>query len=152
MAANTSPIYTRTPDVQSLNANIMGSVANTSQDGTSTTTSMYSLFQSDATEGGFVQKVTLRAVGSPAATVARLYVNTTTGSLTIGTSNTTATTFLFMETALPAVTLSQTAATQPIDLPINLALPAGFRLLMSFGTSTGAAGTGYVGVAWAGKY
>lgn len=152
MAANTDPIYTRTADIQSLNGAVAGPTANTGQDGTSSATSMYSVAQADTTEGGFFQKIVARAVGSPAATVLRIYVCTVTGALTIGTSNTAANTFLLYEVALPAVTLSQTAATQPIEIPLNLALPAGYRLLASFGTSTGASGTGYVLTAIGGKY
>jgi hypothetical protein len=152
MPANTDPIYSRLGDIQSLNGAVAGPTANTAQDGTSSATSMYSVFQADATNGGYVYGVNFASAGSPAATVGRIYVCTVTGALTIGTSNTAANTFLFKEVTLPIVALSQTAAGQDIFVPINLALPAGYRILVSFGTSTGAAGTGYVVTAVAGKY
>jgi hypothetical protein len=151
MAANTDPIFTRTADVQ-IGGAVIGPTANTAQDGTSSSTSMYALFQADATEGGYVQRVTVKAVGSPAATVMRLYLSTITGSLTMGTTNTVANTSLIGEMTLPAITLSQTAATPQFEWPINMAFPPGYRLLASFGTSTGAAGTGYICNVIAGKY
>lgn len=151
MAANTDPIFTRAPDIQ-ISDSVIGPVANTNLDGTSSSTSMYVLFQADTVEGGFVQKVILKAVGSPAATVARLYLCTVTGALTIGTTNTAANTRLISEASLPAITLSQTAATPQFEIPLNFAMPAGYRLLMSFGTSTGSAGTGYSVSVVAGKY
>lgn len=151
MAANTDPIFTRAPDFQFADA-VIGPVANTNLDGTSSSTSMYALAQADTVEGGFVQKVILKAVGSPAATVARLFVCSVTGALTMGTSNTAANTRLICEQTLPAITVSQTGASPQFEIPVNFALPAGYRLLMSFGTSTGSAGTGYSASVVLGKY
>ncbi len=149
MAANTLPVFTRTPDVQ-LGGAVLGPSANTAQDGTGA--NITSIFQADASEGGYVEQVVLSAVGSPAATVARVFVCSATGAFTPGTTNTAANTSLFAEATLPAVTLSQTAATMKINIPLNLPLPPGFRLLLSFGTSTGASGTGYAVTTVAGKY
>ena len=149
MAANASPIYTRQGDIQ-LGAAVLGPSANTSLDGTGA--NITSIFQADATEGGFVKSVRLKAVGSPAATVARIFVCTETGAFTPGTSNTAANTSLLAEIALPAITVSQTAATPDFEVPLNIALPPGYRLLLAFGTSTGAAGTGYAVATLGGKY
>lgn len=154
MALNTSPIYTGTPDIQfsgALNSGtIIGPSANTAQDGTGT--NVFPVFQADATNGGFVQKIIVRAVGSPAATVMRVFVCNVTGAFTANTSNTATTSGLLQEAALAAVTLSQTAASPPVEIPVNLALPAGWRLFVTFGTSTGSAGTGYSVVSVGGKY
>lgn len=151
MPANTSPIFTRAADIQLANA-VLGPTANTALDGTSSATSSAIIFQSDTTEGGFVQKVILKSVGSPAATVARIFVCSVTGAFTMGTSNTAANTRLVAESTLPAITVSQTAASPQFEIPLNFALPAGWRLLISFGTSTGAAGTGYSVTVVGGKY
>lgn len=151
MVANTDPIFTRTPDVQGAGA-VVGPTANTSNDGTSSSTSSTSFWVADSTEGGFISKVIFKAVGSPAATVGRVYLHTTTGAFTIGTTNTAANTYLIGEIALPAITLSQTAATPQFEMPLNIPVPAGMRLLVSFGTSTGASGTGYAVLGIGGKY
>jgi hypothetical protein len=86
-----------------------------------------------------------RPVGSPVATVCRVFIS--------ASSTTSATdTWLFDEITLPAVTLSQTAATSVFELPLNIALDPNYLLWVTFGTSTGAAGTGYSIVTIAGDY
>lgn len=147
--ANNDPIYTRTPDIQ-IAGSVIGPSANTVLDGTGA--NITQIFQADATEGGFVSKVMLKAVASPAATVARLFIHTTTGAFTPGTTNTAANTALIHELALPLITVSQTASTPQFEIPVNLPIPPGMRLLMSFGTSTGASGTGYAVTTVGGKY
>lgn len=149
MPANTSPIWTRTPDIQFGGA-VLGPSANTAQDGTGS--NIYSIWQADTNNAGFLRKVVFRSVGSPAATVARLYVCSVTGTFTAGTSNTAATTSLIGELTLNTTTLSQTAAAPPYELFINEGFNIGYRLLVSFGTSTGAAGTGYAVTAFGGKF
>lgn len=151
MAANIDPIYVRAPDFMAANA-VIGPVANTAQDGTSSATSMYLIGQVDTVNGGFIKRLRFQPVGSPAATVARIYVCTATGVITIGTTNVASNTHLIGEVQLPAVTLSQTVPAQPVDFVLNEALPAGHQILVSFGTSTGAAGTGYKVSAFGGDY
>lgn len=145
MPANTSPIYSITGATDSVAANntglIVGPTANTAQDGTGT---LYKLFTAGA-NGSYVQKIRFRPVGSPAATVCRVFISTST------TTNAT-NTWLFDEITLPAVTVSQTAATSVFELPLNFALDANYLLYVTFGTSTGSAGTGYSVVAIAGDY
>lgn len=149
MAANIDPIYSRAPDVQ-MGAAILGPSANTALDGTGANTT--SIFQADSVNGGYVQKVIAKAVGSPAATVMRIFVCSVTGAFTPGTSNTAANTAMVAEYTLPAITVSQTAATPQYEIPVNFPLPAGWRLLATFGTSTGASGTGYALTTVGGKY
>lgn len=159
MAANTNPIYSRQGDIQSVQTVgnptaglIVGPTQNTAQDGTSSSSSMAVAFQADATNGSYVQKMILRAVGSPNATVARIYVSTITGALSMGTTNTASNTFLISEISLPAVTLSQTVQSPTFEVNLGFALAAGYRLLISFGSTTGSAGTGYSVVTIAGDY
>ena len=145
MPANTSPIYSITGATDSVAANntglIVGPTANTAQDGTGT---LYKLFTAGA-NGSYIQKIRFRPVGSPAATVCRVFISTST------TTNAT-NTWLFDEITLPAVTVSQTAATSVFELPLNFAIEANYLLYVTFGTSTGSAGTGYSVVAIAGDY
>lgn len=149
MAANKDPIFTRAPDIQ-IGGAVLGPSANTAQDGTGS--NMYSVFQADTTNGGFVEKLVLRSVGSPAATVARIYIHAANGSFTAGTTNAVGNTSLYLEVAIVAQTVSQTLQSMTIEVPLGFALPAGFRILISFGTSTGASGTGYAAIVIGGKY
>lgn len=149
MAANNNPIYTRTADVQIAGA-VIGPSANTATDGTGA--NVFLLFDADATEGGFVYKIVAKPVASPAATVMRIFLCTATGAFTPGTTNTAANSALLAEATLPLVTASNTTATTPIEIPINIPLPADYKLFATFGTSTGAAGNGYNPVTVGGKY
>jgi hypothetical protein len=74
MAANTNPIFGRTLDVQ-VGGAVLGPTAVTLQDGTGATPI---IFMADATEGGFVDEIRLKPVGSPAATVCRIFFCTST--------------------------------------------------------------------------
>jgi hypothetical protein len=148
MPANTSPIFGRTPDVQVSGA-VQGPTAVTAQDGTGT---LQPIFQADATEGGWVDSVVLKPVGSPAATVARLFYCTATGAFTPGTTNTVANTAMIDEISTSAITTSNTVAQTAFVFNVRRALPAGTRLLIGFGTSTGAAGTGYAVTTFGSKY
>ncbi len=156
MAANTAPIYCRTPDVQQPanngeTSNVIGPSANTAQDGTGA--NVYVVFQADAIEGGFVDEITLKPVGAPAATVIRIFLYTgSSGTFTKNTSNTVANMTLIRELSLQAITSSNTAAQNDMAIPIRKQLAAGQRLIATFGTSTGASGVGYALTTWAGKY
>ena len=145
MAANTAPIYSIAGDVNSvaaLNSGlVVGPTANTAQDGSGT---LYKAFTAGA-NGSFVQKMRFRPVVSPAATVCRVFISSSsTTSATV--------TWLYDEITLPALSVSQTAASSVFELPMNFALPANYLLYVTFGTSTGSTGTGYSIVTIAGDY
>jgi hypothetical protein len=110
------------------------------------------IYTADATNGSFIQYVRLKAVSTVAATVARLWLCTATGAFTAGTTNTAATTAMIAEISIPAITASNTAATPHFDIPVNFGLAPGTKLLMTFGTSTGAATTGFNPLTVAGDY
>lgn len=145
MPANTSPIYSIAGRNDSVAANnsglVVGPTANTALDGSGT---MYKAFTAGS-NGSYVQKIRFRPVGSPAATVCRVFISSST---TTSATNT----WLFDEITLPAVTLSQTAASSVFELPLNFAMPANYLLYVTFGTSTGSSGTGYSVVTVAGDY
>jgi hypothetical protein len=94
----------------------------------------------------------LKPVGSPAATVVRVFICTVTGAFTAGTSNTVVNTAMIAELSLGSVTTSNSVAQNDLSIPIRKALPAGYRLLITFGTSTGASGTGYAVATFGVKY
>jgi hypothetical protein len=135
---NTQPIYTASADTQ-----WVGSVltANTTKDLTSGTA--YMAFHASTTNGGYVQRMRFRALGTNVATVARVFINN--GDVTGTTENNT----LWDEISLPAVTLSETAALPTYELPLNFALPPGYKLFVTVGTAVAA---GYDVTVIGGKY
>ena len=145
MPANTSPIYSIVGATDSVAANntglFVGPTANTAQDGTGT---LYKAFTAGS-NGSYIQKIRFRPVGSPAATVCRVFISTSTSTSATNT-------WLYDEITLPAVTVSQTAASSVFELPLNFAIDPNYLLYVTFGTTTGSAGTGYSVVVIAGDY
>lgn len=145
---NTLPIYVGTPDI-SLVGSIVGSSANTATDGTGANT--YLVFTAGAS-GSFVYKVILKCVSTTAATVARLWYCSATGAFSAGTTNTAANTTMIAELTLAAFTASNTTASPQYEIPVNFPIPANTKILISFGTSTGAGTTGFNPLCIAGDY
>jgi hypothetical protein len=154
MAGNSDPIYSRVADIQTdtlAAATLLGPTANTAQDGTGT---IYPIYTADATNGGYLQKLMMQSISTVAATVMRIFISDTTPTVTSGAlvSNTSANTHLIQEFNLPAVTVSQVQASPHLELMMNMAIPPGYRICVTFGTSTGAGTTGWNVSAIAGKY
>ena len=149
MPANTNPIYTRTPRLD-LNGAIIGPSANTSTDGTGANS--YRIFTAGSANGSFVQKVIFKAVATTAATVARIFYCSDTGTFTAGTTNTAANSTMVTEITLAAWTASNTTASPQYEASINMTMPAATKLFVTFGTSTGAAGNGFNPLTIGGDY
>lgn len=148
MAGNTLPIYSKVGDIQwSISDGDGGTAgplktANTNMDGSGTLTT---IFTADAANGGRVDRISFRAVGTNVATVARVFVNN--GS----TSNNTNTS-LITEITLPATTAAAAAALADVTIsgtPFPLVLPPGYKLMVTLGTTVAA---GYRVAAYGGKY
>lgn len=139
MPASTTPIFTRIADIQwAISAN----TANTTTD--LTTGTSYLVFTADATNGGYVQKIRFRSLGTTTnATVGRVWINN--GS-TIATQ---ANNVLWDEITLPATTVSQVAALANYELPLNFALPPGYQIYITLGTGVTA---GWDAIVIGGKY
>lgn len=135
---NTRPIYSRSPDVQWGAAAI--TAANTAKGGTGTVTTV---FTADATNGGRVERLKVRAAGTNVATVLRVFINN--GS----TNATAANNILYTEATIAATTLSEVAALADNDISLNLSLPAGYKLNVVIGTAVAA---GLYVTAVGGKY
>ena len=127
MAANTSPIFPLAPDIQWGAAAI--TTANTAKDGTGT---VVTVFTADATNGGRVKKVIARAIGTNVATVLRIFVNNGSTNATPGNN------VLIAEMTLSATTLSEVAALASYELPLDLDMPAGYKLNATIGTTVSA--------------
>ena len=137
MAANTAPIYSIKGSVQSDNSTGMAPTLTTAAaDYTgATATNNKQVWAADATNGGFIQKIRFKAIGTNTASVGRIFINN-------GSANTTATNNTFIgEVSLPATTATNTAATADIDYPMNMALPAGFKIYVGLATTVAAGWT-----------
>ena len=136
--ANTQPIFSSLGDIQW--GTTVLTTLNTAKDGTGT---VLDVFTADATNGGFVQRIRFRSAGTNIATVARVFINN-------GSANSTpANNILYDEITLAATTLSEVAALAVYELPLNFALPPGYKLNVTLGTTVAA---GYYVSVIGGKY
>ena len=137
MAANTTPIFLRAPNVGYLTT---GTSANTNLDGTGT---VATIFTADATNGSKIETVYLWHLGTNVSTVIRLFVNN--GS----TNATAANNALVQEFSLAANTVSQAAQSVPVVWQANLVLKPGYKLNATTGSAIAA---GVMVVAVGGDY
>jgi hypothetical protein len=125
MAANTAPIFSRTP--------AMGwgtiTAANTAKDGTGT---VVTIFTADAVEGSYVEGIKLKPLGTNVASVLRVFIN---NGLTNATA---ANNILFADQGLLATTNTEVAGQTEYFIPVRTGLPAGYRLNITLGTAVAA--------------
>jgi hypothetical protein len=132
MAQNTNPIFPLTPvnsfvSGAAANAATAGVTANTTKDLSSGT--IYGpIFTGKAVDGSRLDFIKVRALGTNIATVIRVWINN--GSVTTTAANNA----LYLERTLSATTVSETAEQPDIILPLNISLPAGYRIYATFGT------------------
>ena len=127
MPANSEPIFSRAPSITCGVAVTSGS----SNSFLGTATNDLLLYTADATNGSYIKKIRFKAMGTNAATVARIYVND--GSTASSTHYS-----LYGELSLQATTTSLTAAQPDIDYMMDLPLPASYRLYVGIGSSAAA--------------
>jgi len=134
MPANTNPIYVLTPHIGWANTDGDGGTAgplktaNTAKDGTGTVLTIFTA----TTNGSFVREVRARAAGTCTASVLRLFVNNGSSQTTLGNNS------LIDEVSLPSTTLSEISSLTPVILPVNFALPNGYKLMVTLGTTVSA--------------
>lgn len=137
MAGNTAPIFTRVGDLQWA---VAITAANTAKDGTGTVTTV---FTADATNGGFVRSVRAKPAGTNVASVLRVFVNN-------GLTNATpANNWYHEDISLPATTISEVAGQPTVEIPLNIAIPPGYKLNVTLGTAVAA---GWIVGTVGGKY
>lgn len=126
MPANFNPVFPLTP-VTTFPAAAITS-ANTAKDGTGT---VHLIFTAGA-DGGRIDYIKVRALGTNVATVMRVFVNN-------GSANTTAANnALFMERTIAATTLSEVAELADTVIPMNISLLATHRIYVVIGTAVAA--------------
>lgn len=130
MPANINPIYSKIAVISGIE---VGSAANTRSDGSGTiNTDIFRVFMADSTNGSWVSRLRLQptarvAATATAATVFRVYISSQqSGAVLPGNC------WPFQEIAAPSVTADQTTtATNPIEVPLNFALPPSYTILVS---------------------
>lgn len=123
MAANTLPIWSKQADIQWGSAVIK--TANTAKDGTGTVITVFTA----GVEGSYVSSARCKQAGTNIATVLRFFINNGSDP-TVAANN-----IFFAEVSLPATTNSETAALQDVEYPLNVALPAGYKINITVGTT-----------------
>lgn len=126
MPANTTPLFALTPKVG------VGSIiatANTALDGTGTVATLFTA----GSNGARVDYIKIKYTGTSVATLARVFINNG-GATTTATNNS-----LFVEQAITANTISQTAAqSNEFNISMNISIPAGYRITATIGTTVAA--------------
>ncbi len=138
MAANTAPIFPRTPQVEWAQPVL---AANTTKDLTSGT--IYLVATADDTEGSRIDFLRIMPLGTNVATVLRVWVNNG-GSTATAANNT-----LVDNITLPATTNSETAALTRQQVDLDISLQPGHCLYVTIGTAIAA---GVRVTAFGGKY
>ena len=129
MAGNSYPIYSR---VGSVGTPVAVTAANTSSQGGGTIgTDIFKAFTADATNGSYVREVRCMATATTptttTATVARVFISSVTSGAT-----TNANTHLIGEIVLPAIGADNaSSATSSFTIPLNIALPASYTVLIT---------------------
>lgn len=141
---NSEPIFSRVADIQ-WKGDIL--TANNNQDLTTGGSTSYEIFVADATNGGFVRNARVKAnpANNTAATVVRFWVNN--GS----TTGTAANSALIGELGLPSTTTSASAPQADFDYGLNMALPPGYKIIVTIGTAAGGSGE-FTCTIFGGKY
>lgn len=148
MAANTHPIYTETPVINSVQL----ATGNARSNGGGTIGTDMFLIAKAGLDGAYISSIRFMPWASVAgtattATVIRIYTSTIDSGAT-----TSADTFLYKEISVAAQTAdSTTAGVYPIDEILNMALPAGMTILCSI-HATPAANTGWAATGLGGGY
>lgn len=142
--SNKTPIYSIAGDPSSNSATAMAPTFTTAAaDYTGATATNNKLVFTAGANGGFLQRLRFKALGTNTASVARVFINN-------GSANTTAANNSFYgEISLPATTISAVSATVEIDYSMNFALPPAFTIYVGLGTTVAA---GWVCTPIAGEY
>ena len=134
MPANTAPIFTLTPDIQWGSADGNGGTAgplktaNTAMDGTGTVLTVFTA----GANGSYVSQLNIRPAGTNIVTVLRVFINNGSTNATVANN------VLFAEVVIPASTAVANSALQGIIAPLNFALPAGYKINVTLGTTIAA--------------
>lgn len=125
MAANTSPVFTLTPNIT---VGQTVTTANTAKDGTGTVVTVHTA----GANGSFVYSVVFQPIGTNTASVGRIFLNNGSSNATPGNNS------YVIDASLPATTNSEVAGIGRTVVPINITVPAGYKLIVTIGTTVAA--------------
>ena len=123
MAQNTTPIFPLVPQI-SWGTNL--TTANTAKDGTGT---VVTVFTAKAVDGSRLDYLKARARGTNVATVLRAFINNGSDPTTAANN------VLFMERTIPATTVSEVAELADVYIPMDISMPAGYKINVTIGTT-----------------
>jgi hypothetical protein len=129
MTMNTAPVFTLNPRT----AWTTITTADTSLDGTGANVAQ--IFTAGA-NGSFIQSITAKANTTNATAITSMCVFLNNGSTPSSAANNT----LLKEFTLGAVTASNVASTINFEFPMNIQIPAGYVVMVSFGTMNASTG------------
>lgn len=113
MPANTSPIFTLTPNI---NFTLSAFTANTTR--TLTGGTAYQLFTAGA-NGSRIDEIRINSLGTNVATVMRFWINNGTATASLSSN------VLFTEVSCPSTTVSEVAGLSPIIMKAGAGSPSG---------------------------
>lgn len=133
MAANTNPIFTKTPHIESSATNPIASAMTAANiSGYNGTDANAYLCFTATTEGSFIQRARLKCcaiTGTSTASVMRFWLNNGSDHTSAGNNS------YIGEVSLPAVAYIITAGTVEIDYPFNFAIPGGYKIYAGIATA-----------------
>ena len=144
MAANFNPIFTVSPEVSDdLTTGFCAPILLAANDYTGQSAN-YALVHTAGTNGSYVKKLRVKALGTNIAGVLRIFIN---NGLTNATQ---ANNVFYGELSLPITTATTTAATVDLEYPMDIQLNPGFRIYVGLGAA--AVTAGWICTAVAGQY
>ena len=146
MAANTLPIFTKKGNLTANGGTTMTTGMQTAAADYTGISANNQLLHTAGADGSYIKRIRFvynGAAGNAVASVVRIYLNN-------GSANTTATNNqLIGQCSLPAITAIATAATAEVEVPLEMMIPATFRIYAGLGTAV----TGiWVGTCISGDY
>jgi hypothetical protein len=125
------PIFLRVPKIGTTNTL---TTASTTRD--LTTGVLNVVFRAASTNGSYLDHVRVKPIGTNAASVVRIFINNGSDPTATYKNQT-----LFIETSLPATTLSETLALTDISVPLRIYLPPNYNVYATLGTAVAAGWT-----------
>jgi len=144
MAVNIDPIYSTKPNVSTDNATTVSSavILTATADYTGASAN-HKLVWTAGTNGGYIERLRFKAIGTNIQSVARIYINN--GSI----QTTAANNAFFGEISLPPTTAINTTSTIDLDYPMGIAIDPSFRIYAGVGTTVA---SGWIVVGVGGQY
>jgi hypothetical protein len=144
MVANTSPIFTLTPDLSANGTTGMGTALIAAANDVTGVSANNQLVFTAGADGSYVRRLHFKALGTNVASVVRLFLNNGLDP-TVAANN-----HFYDDMVLPATAVSAVAQIGAgLDYTMELAIPAGWRIYAGVATTVAA---GWVVTPIAGKY